>query len=145
MKTVIHRRLAAIVLLMVLVGANTAVASVCEACCAVEKNDARHHHTNTMSSSSHHHHPAAQHPMAGCGQCPLSMGMAGSEPERCAEGQALVEKSRVFSRDRAVQQSDVVETSAVFLPTPADGAGFSHFHPPPKLTSFDPILVSLRI
>jgi hypothetical protein len=143
-KLVMYRRLAAIVLLIVLVGANTAVASVCAACCAVEKNDTRHRHADTMSSSSHHH-PATQHRMGGCGQCPLRMGMAGSEPERCAEGQALVEKARVFSRDRAVQQSDVVETTAIFLPTPADGAGLSHFRPPPKLTSFDPILVSLRI
>jgi hypothetical protein len=143
-KTVIYRRLAVIVLLIVLVGANTAVASVCTACCAVEKNDSRHRHADTMSSSSHHH-PATHHRMGGCGQCSLRMGMAGSERERCAEGQALVETARVFSRDCAVQQSDVVETTAIFLPTPADGAGLSHFHPPPKLTSFDPILVSLRI
>lgn len=144
MKIVIHRRLAAIVLLMVLVGANTAVASVCAACCAVEKNDARHHHTNTMSSSSHHHHPAAQHPMAGCGQCPLSMGMAGIDPERCAEVQALLEKSRVYSSDRAAHQGDTLATST-FLPTQANSARSSHFHPPPKLSSFSPILVSLRI
>jgi hypothetical protein len=143
-KIVIYRRLAAIVLLMVLVGANTAVASVCAACCAVEKNDTRQHHTITMSSS-FHHHPAAQHPMAGCGKCPLSMGMAGIDPERCAEVQVLLQKSRMYSRDRTVHQRDLVETSLFFLPIQVDSARSSYFRPPPRLTSFSPILVSLRI
>jgi hypothetical protein len=143
-KIVMHRRLAAIVLLIVLVGANTAVASVCAACCAVEQSRDHHNQTETMSSTSHHH-PDTQHRMAGCGQCPLSMGMAGIDPERCAEVQALLQKTRVYSSDRATRQGDTLATSTFFLPTQANSARSSHFHPPPKLTGFSPTLVSLRI
>src|SRR5260370_13429727 len=58
----LSRRLAAIVLLMPFIAANTASASVCEiyCACAVEKNADHQYQSETGLSSLHHHHPTAQ-------------------------------------------------------------------------------------
>ncbi len=48
-----HRRLAAIVLVVALFGANTAMASVCEAyCAAIGKKKSDHHHQTAATPSS---------------------------------------------------------------------------------------------
>lgn len=141
MKVVLHRRLAAILLLMVLLGANAAAASVCEVCCAIEKS-ANHHDQMEMTSMSPHHHPTSQHHMAGCPACSKSAGLASRRPPDCA---TLQRESRVFSGDRAVRHVDATKSLTGPFPAQIDNARFSAFHAPPNLTSFDPLLVSLRI
>jgi hypothetical protein len=144
-ENVTHRRLAAIVLLMVLLGANTAVASVCEAYCAVEKKG-HHHHQTEMTVSSPHHHPHAQHHMAGCPACPKSAGLPSPHPRDCAnEVQALREPLSTLSSDREVLQLEITRSSTGSLQAPIERERFSPFHSPPKISSFEPILVSLRI
>src|SRR5712691_9426858 len=149
MKVVLPRRLAAIVLLMALLGANAALASVCEVYCAgaVEKNVDHHHQSETGLSALHHHHPTAEHHnMAGCPACPKSAGLTSPHPRDCAnEVQALQDNSRVFSDERPISQLDVAKLSTGSLPVPLESERFSPFHSPPKISSFEPILVSLRI
>ena len=145
-KLVLHRRLVSIVLLMVLLCANTAVASVCEAYCVVEKNGHHHYQTGTTLSSRAHHHPPAQHHMAGCAACPNSAGLASPQPQYCGnETQALQEPSSTMSSDRGVLQLEITRSSIGSLPAQIETERFSPFHSPPKVSSFDPILVSPRI
>src|SRR5258708_16002432 len=60
-KVVLHPKLAATVLAVALLGANTAMASVCEAYCAgVGKKNSDHHHQTAATPSSSHHHMHAQ-------------------------------------------------------------------------------------
>ncbi len=142
---VLHRRLSAIVLLGVLLGANSAVASVCEAYCAVAMNGNRHHRTE-MAGSLSHHHPSSQHHMAGCSMCPKGAGLESPLPPDCANlVLALQEQSRVFSSDDAVRQLDVSKLIIDALPAPMDNAKFAAFHAPPNISAFYPLLVSLRI
>src|SRR5258707_5524771 len=97
-KVVLHRKLAATVLAVALFGANTAMASVCEAYCAGvgKKNSDHHHQTAAMPSSSHHHMHAQQH-RADCPECPKTAGRSSRLPD-CGSFtwvQALRENSRV--------------------------------------------------
>src|ERR1700716_4122127 len=102
-KVVLHRRLAAIVLALALFGANTAMASVCEAYCAgVGKKNSDHHHQTAASPSSPHHHMHAQQHRADCPQCPKIVGHSPLQLPDCgsfAGVQALQETSRVLSDD----------------------------------------------
>ena len=59
--------------------------------------------------------------------------------------QALQKKLRFFSDDRAVVQIDVVKSSTGYFFAPIESERLSTFHPPPKLSNFEPALVSLRI
>ena len=141
----LHQRLVAIVLLGTLFGANTGMASVCEACCARagEKNTHHQHQTATRFSSPHHHTHAQEH-RADCPQCPKSVRRSALQPPDCGNFslvQALQENSRVCD----VSQADGSQSSTGFLPPPIENERFSTFHSPPKVSSFEPILVSLRI
>lgn len=144
-KIVSHRRLSAIVLLVVLLGANTAVASVCEAYCAVAMNGDGHHQTE-MGVSSSHRHSSSEHHMAGCSACPKGAGLASPRPPDCANVVlALQRESRVFSGDRGVRQPAVSASAATSLRRPIDNARFSAFHAPPNISRSYPLLVPLRI
>ena len=145
-RVVLHRKLAAIVLAVVLFGANTAMASVCEAYCAgVGKNSDHHHQTAVTPSSSHHHMQAQQH-RAGCPECPKTAGRSSlPDCESFAQVQALQENSRVFSDDHAVSQLDVAKSSTGCSVAPIQSERFSSLHSPPNISSFRPVLVSIRI
>ena len=142
------RRLAAIVLSMAFLSANTAVASTCEVYCAVESNVNHHHHQLKTRFSSHPHHPPAQHhnDMAGCPACPKSAGLTSPRPQECAnEVQSLPGNLRVFSDECSVSQIDTARLSSASVPVSFESERFSSFHPPPKISNFEPNLVSLRI
>jgi hypothetical protein len=146
---VLHRRLAAIVLAVALFGANTAIASVCEAYCAGvgKKNSDHHHQTEDTPSSPHHHMHARQH-RADCPDCPKTAGQSSLQLRHCgsfAGVQALQENSRVFSDDRAVAQLHVAKSSTGSLLAPIESERFSPLHAPPNISSFQPVLVSIRI
>jgi hypothetical protein len=146
-KVVLYRRLAAIVIVVALFGANTAMASVCEACCAGagEKNT-DHHHQITIGFSSPHHNTHAQEHRADCPECPKSVRRSSLRRPDCGSfNQVLRDDSRVFSDERAVSQIDAADSSTSFLPIPIESERFSPFHSPPKISGFEPILVSLRI
>ena len=148
-KIVLHRRLAAIVLLLALFGANTAMASVCEAYCAgVRKNNSDHHHqTEATPSSSHHHMHARQH-RADCAECPKTAGQSSLQLPDCvsfARVQALQENSRVFTNDHAVSQLDVAKSPTGSSLAPIQSERFSSLHSPPNISSFQSVLVSIRI
>jgi hypothetical protein len=143
------RKLAAIALLVALIGANTAMASVCEAYCASggKKNSDHHHQTAATPSSPHHHMPAQQH-RAGCPQCPKTAGQSSLQLPDCgsfARVQALQENSRVFSDDHAVSQLDVAKSFTGSSLTPIQGERFSSLRAPPNISNFQPVLVSIRI
>jgi hypothetical protein len=149
LKVVLHRRLAAIALLVALIGANTAMASVCEAYCArVGKKHSDHHHqTLAMPSSPHHHMPAQQH-RADCPECPKTAAQSSRQLPDCGrftQVQALQENSRVFSDDHAVSQLDVAKSPTGSLLVPIESERFSSLHSPPSISSFQPVLVSIRI
>jgi len=132
-----------------LFGANPAMASVCEAYCAgVGKKNSDHHHQMTATpSSSHHHMPAQQH-RADCPQCPKIVGQFSLRLPDCASFarvQALQENSRVFTDDHAVSQREVAESSTASSLAPIQSGRFSSLHSPPNVSSFQPVLVSLRI
>jgi len=147
-KIVLHRRLAAIVLAVTLFGANTAMASVCEAYCAsVGKRDSHHHQTAATPSSGHHHMHAQQH-RADCPQCPkiaVQSPLQLPDCERFAGVQALQENSRTLSDDHAVSQLDVAKSSDRSALASIQCERFSSLHSPPNISSFQPVLVSIRI
>ncbi len=149
MKVVLHRKLAAIVLAVALFGANTAMASVCEAYCAgVGKKNSDHHHQTAATPSSSHHHMHAQQNRADCPQCPKIAGQSSPQFPDCGSFtrvQALRENSRVFSDDHAVSQLDVAKSSTGSLLVPIVSERFSPLHSPPNISSFQPVLVSIRI
>jgi hypothetical protein len=147
-KVVLHRRLAAIVLAVLLFGANTAMASVCDAYCASvgKKNPDHHHQTAAIPSSPHRHMHAQQH-RAECPDCPKTAGQSSLQLPDCgtfAQVQALQENSRVLSDDHPVSQLDVATSSASSL-SPVQSQRFSSLHAPPNISSFQPVLVSIRI
>jgi hypothetical protein len=152
-KVVLHRKLAAIVLAVALFGANTAMASVCEAYCASvgKKNSDRHHHQAASTPASHHHHPhhmLAQQHRADCPECPKTAAQTSLQLPDCgsfARAQALQENSRVFSDDHAVSQLDVAKSSTGSSLTLIQSERFSSRHAPPNISSFQPVLVSIRI
>jgi hypothetical protein len=148
-KVVLHRKLAAIVLLVALFSASAAMASVCEAYCATAgKKSADHsHQTATTHSSPHHHMHAPQH-QADCQECHKSAGQASLQLSDClsfTQVQALRETSRVRSDDCAVSQLDVAKSFTGSLFIPIQSERFSPLHFPPRLSSFHPELVSIRI
>jgi len=147
---VLHRKLAAIVLAVALFGANTAMASLCEAYCAsVGKKNSDHHHPPTAATpSSPHHHMHAQQHRANCAECPKTAGQSSLKLPDCgsfARVQALQENSRVFSDDHAVSQLDVAKSPTGSSLTPIQSERFSSLHSPPNIRSFQPVLVSIRI
>ena len=144
-KFVAYRSSSAIVLLLVLLGANSAVASVCEAYCAVAMGGDRDHQTE-MAGSSSHHHSSSQHHMAGCSVCPKGAGVASPRPPACANVVlGLQEESRVLSENNATRQLDVSASATSSLAIPIHNVRFSTFHAPPNISSFYPLLVPLRI
>jgi hypothetical protein len=148
-KVVFYRRLAAIVIVVALFGANTAMASVCGACCAGpgQKNTDHHHQTATRFSSPHHHTHAQQH-RADSPECPKTAGSFSPQLPDCGSFtrvQGLRENSRVFSDDHAVSQLEVAKSSAGSLLAPVESKRFSPLESPPNVSSFQPVLVSLRI
>jgi hypothetical protein len=52
---------------------------------------------------------------------------------------------RVFSDDHAVSQCDVAKSSAASSLAPIKSERFSSLQSPPNVSSFQPVLVSLRI
>jgi hypothetical protein len=146
---VLHRRLAAIVLAVALFGANTAMASVCEAYCAgVSKKNSDHHHQTAATPSSPHHHMNAQKHREDCPQCPKIAGQSSLQLPDCgsfAGVQALQENSRVFSDDHAVSQRDVANSSTCSSLAPIESERFSSLHSPPSISSFQPVFASIRI
>jgi len=147
-KVVLHRRLAAIVLVVALFGANTGM-SVCETYCSgVGKKNSDHHHQTAARFSSPHHHMHAQQPRADCPECPKIAGQSSLRLPDCgslARVQALQENSRVFSDERAVSQLDVAKSSTCSSLAPLKSYRFSSLHSPPNISSVQPMLVSLRI
>jgi hypothetical protein len=145
---VLPRRLAAIVLALALFGANTAMAAVCDAYCAnVGKKNSDHHHQTVATPSSSHHHMHAQQHRADCPECPKIAGQSSLLPDcgSFAQVQALEENSRVFSDGHAVSQLDVAESSTGSLLAPIQSERFSSLHAPPNISSFQSVLVSIRI
>ena len=145
----LHRRLAATVLVMALVAANTATAAVCRAYCAgVGNNNAAHHHQTETRVSAPSHHRHAYHEGANCPECPDGVGQSSMQPPDCGnftQVQALQEMSTVSSAGREGSQPDITLTSTNSLAASADGAWFSPFCSPPQISSFQPVLVSLRV
>jgi hypothetical protein len=144
-KVVLHK-LTTIFLLIALFGANTAMASICEAYCAGSgKKHADHRHIPATRNSSPHHHTHAQQGRD-CSGCLRSSTSVQLPPcGGLTQFQALQKSSRIFSNDRAVAQIDVVKSSTGYFFAAIESERFSTFHPPPKLSNFEPALVSLRI
>ena len=149
MKLVLHRRLGTILLLVALFGANTAMASVCEAYCAgIGKKNSGHHHQTAAKLSSPHHHMHAQQHRAHCPECPKTAGQSSLQLPDCgsfARVEALQENSRVFSNDHAVSQLNVARSSTDSWLASVESERFSSLHSPPNISSFQPVLVSIRI
>jgi len=143
------RRLAAIVVLMALLGANTAMASVCEAYCAgVGKKNSDHHHQTAAKPSSPHHHKHAQEHRVDCAECPKTAAQSSLQLPGCASFariQALQENSRRFFADHAVSQLDVDNSSTGPSLAPIQSERSSFLHSPPHIGNFQPVLVSIRI
>jgi len=150
-KVVLHRRLAAIFVAVALFGANTAMASVCNAYCASvgkKNSDHHHHHQTPATPSSPHHHMYADEHRADCRECPKTAGQSSLQLPGCgrfAGVQELQETSRVFSDDHAVSQLDVAKSPTGSSVTPIQSERFSSLHSPPNISSFQPVLVSIRI
>ena len=144
----LRRRLAAILLVMASLDANTAAASVCEAYCAWtgKKNTVHHHHTEPRSSPpSHQAH--AHRPSVNCPECLKSAGRSWQRPgcRRLAQVQTLQETARASATDRKDSRLDVNRTPTNSLPGSVENARFSPLHPHPQISSLARILVSLRI
>jgi hypothetical protein len=144
----LHRRLAATLLVMALLGANSAAAFVCQAYCAeAGKNNTVHHQIETRASpSSHQIH--AHHADADCQECLKAAGPSSLQRPKCgsvAQVLALQEIARASSTDRKVLQLDVNRTSANSFQRPVENARFLPSHSPPQINSFERVLVSLRI
>jgi hypothetical protein len=132
-----------------LFGANTAMASVCEAYCAgVGKKNSDHHHQTAATPSSAHHHMHARQHREDCPQCTKIARQFSLQLPDCgsfARVQALQENSRVFSDDRAASQLDVANSSTASSLAPIKSERFSSLHSPPNIGRFQPVLVSIRI
>src|SRR5258708_23449760 len=128
-KVVLHPKLAATVLAVALFGANTAMASVCEAYCAgVGKKNSDHHHQTAATPSSPRHHMHAQRDRADCPECPKIAGISSLQLPDCgsfSRVQALQENSRVFSYNHAVSPLDVAKSSTGSSLAPIKSARFS--------------------
>src|SRR5258708_315208 len=143
----VKRRLAAIVLAMALFGANTAMASVCELYCAGVSKESSDHHHPTARPPSNHHHMLAQQYGRDCPECPKSVTQYSRPLPDCGtltEAQALPANSRVLSHDRAIFQPGVTKSSTGLFLAPLERDRFSSPHSPPDISSFQPVLVSLR-
>jgi hypothetical protein len=146
---VLHRRLTSLVLLVTLVGANASMASVCEAYCAGAVKEKRaDHHDATVTRISLHHQTHAHHNPTNCPECRKSAPRLSLQQPGCGTFtgvQALVDDSRVFSDERPVVQIGTANSRISLSPMVSESQRFSPFHSPPRLSSFEPILVSLRI
>src|SRR6266568_8449322 len=140
----LRRRLAAI-LVTALLGANTAAASVCEAYCAgTGTKNAGHHHQTEPRSFAHSHQAHAHHPSANCPEC-LKSARRLFRRQDCrsfAQVQTLLETARASSSDRKDSQLEVSCTPTSSLPKRVENARFTPLHPPPKISSFAPVLLS---
>jgi hypothetical protein len=145
-KVVLHRKLAAIIVLLTLFGANTALASICEAYCGDAGNKNADYHHQTVPSS--HHHTHVQQHYGDCPKCPKGAGRRSMQPPNCgnlAQAQILQDNPRILSRDREVSQLDVAKSSTGSPSMPIESEHFSSFHSPPNLRGFGLVLTSLRI
>lgn len=145
----LYRRLAAILVVMALLGVNTAAASICEAYCAGSgQGETEQHHHGEMRFSSPHHHSYVQAASVDCPEC--VNGVAGSplHSPRCgmlAEVQPLQEYARTSFADCGALQLNATLPFNVFWRGPVEAEGFLPFQSPPKISTFQPILVSIRI
>ncbi len=148
-KIVLHRRPVAIVLAVALFGADSAMATVCEAYCASVGKKSFYHHSQAESTpSSPHHHMHAQQHGADCAECPKVAGQASLQLPDCgsfARVQALLENSRVFPDDHAVSQLEVAKSSTGSSLIPIQSERYSSLHSPPNISNFQPVLFSIRI
>src|SRR5882724_6638630 len=116
----LHRRLAATLLVMALLGANTAVASVCEVYCAeTGKNNSGQHHQTETRASSRGHQIHDHHANANCTDCLKNAGrssLRGPECRNFAQVQTLQEAARVSSTDRKASELHLERTPANCLP-----------------------------
>ena len=144
-KIVLHE-LATIVLLIAMFGANTAMASICEAYCVGTGKHAEHHDMSSIRNSSPNHHRHAKQDQAECSKCPTSSFSVQLPPcERLTQFQSLQTSLRVFSDRRLIEHLDLVKSSGSSFAAPVESERFSTFHPPPKLSDPGVALVSLRI
>lgn len=144
----LHRRLAAAILVVALFGANTATASICEARCtdAAETNADHHHQTSTQFSSPQGH-AHGQHSSASCSECLKSTAgwrVHSRDCEKLAEAQALQENARASSVGRGVLRLGAPWSSAGSLRRSIESKRYLALHSPPPADS-EPVRVSLRI
>jgi hypothetical protein len=148
-ETMFRRRLAATLLVMALLGANTAAAAVCEGYCAGSgQKKADHHHQTEARLASPRHHSHVQRASVDCPECLNSVGRSSLHPPRCGmlgQVQALQETRRASFLDRGVLQPDTTRFSTGFWPGPIETEGFLPFQSPPQISSFEPTRVALRI
>jgi hypothetical protein len=133
---------------MVLVAANTAGASVCEAYCAgTGKSNTGHHHQKEPQSFASSHPAHAHGASINCPECLKSLGQLLEQPDcrSFAQLQTLQGSARPSSINRGDSQLDVNQTPVDYLVRPVENARFSPLHPPPQMSGFAPLLVSLRI
>jgi hypothetical protein len=145
-KAVLHRKLVVVVLLVALAGANTAMASVCEAYCADASNKNADYQHQTVPSS--HHHIHVQQHRGNCPECPKGAGPRSMQPPNCGnfvQVQIVQGNPRIFSRNLEVSSLDVTKSSTGSPPVPIESEHFSPFHSPPNLHGLGPVLTSLRI
>lgn len=144
----LHRRLAAAILVVALFGANTATASICEARCtdAAEPNADHHHQTSTQFSSPRGH-AHIQHSSASCSECLKSTQgwrVHSRDCEKFAQAQALQENERVSSAGSGVLRLEAPWSSTSSLPRSIESKRYLPLHSPPPADS-EPVRVSLRI
>jgi hypothetical protein len=90
----------------------------------------------------------AQQHRAHCPECPKTAGQSSLQLPDCgsfARVEALQENSRVFSNDHAVSQLNVARSSTDSWLASVESERFSSLHSPPNISSFQPVVVSLRI
>jgi hypothetical protein len=144
-RIVFNRRLVMIVLLMSLLGADSASATVCEGFCAVGLNGTPHQ-TALESLAYHHHHRAAEHHMTGCSVCPKQAGWGMLPSPHCANlafapREALV----VVSGPRTAWRLNALSLQVFASLAQIDAGRYSNFHSPPALRNSASSIFLLRI
>src|SRR3982074_1538138 len=138
------RKSAAIALLVALIGANTAMASVCEAYCAGVGKKTDHHHQALARSFSPHQHMRAQQHRADCPRCLKTSVQSSPQLADCGSFtpvQVLQENSRVFTDDHAVSHLYVANSPTGSSLARIERKRFSPLHSPPNISSFQPIRI----
>src|ERR1700730_4193020 len=146
-----QRRLMAMALLLALFGADSAFASVCQACCLGPAMGQKVHRrpsdaTTPLHGASRHMHSQAQ--SADCSECPKATRPCSIHQADCSnlgQVQALQPNSRVFSLQVQVSLAIARQTTASSMVAPTLNEAFSRNSSPPRSISFGPTLVSLRI